>query len=147
MVAWEARSPSEGHDAGAAEQMLERMAEHVLGLSGDGLCIVPMELSPESEGGADDRLAEARSSVHAELLRHRPRFLLIMGPTATRALLGAGVDWESQRGEWRTLQVQDFQVQSISTFHPVDLLRQPQDKRLTFMDLKRLRGALDSADG
>ena len=31
------------------------------------------------------------------------------------------------------------------TFHPAYLLRQPQDKRLTFQDLQELRRAMDAS--
>ena len=65
------------------------------------------------------------------------------GNVACRALFGRQTDVNTIRGKWREVAVDESLIQAMPTFHPIDLLRKPEDKRLSFRDLKALRAALD----
>ncbi|SET31736.1 DNA polymerase [Oceanicella actignis] len=76
---------------------------------------------------------------HIELAR--PRFLLLLGSTPTRALLGRGAGVTRMRGKWARWR----DVPAMATFHPAYLLRRPLMKREAWRDLRALRAALDGA--
>ena len=62
---------------------------------------------------------------------------------AAQALFQTSQGIGRMRGEWRVVDVGARKVPAMCTFHPAYLLRKPEDKRLTFLDLKSLRGRLD----
>lgn len=81
------------------------------------------------------------------VIRHiqlaRPRIVMTMGNTPTKALLGTATGIKRMRGTWHTHQATG--IPQLATFHPAYLLRQPVDKRLAWADLIALRHALDGA--
>ncbi|MEM9371330.1 MAG: uracil-DNA glycosylase [Pseudomonadota bacterium] len=81
------------------------------------------------------------------MLRHielaRPQFLLTVGNTPTKALLGTTTGIKRMRGTWRRHSASGLPL--LPSFHPAYLLRQPAEKRLAWHDLKALRRALDGA--
>ncbi len=78
---------------------------------------------------------------HVELAQ--PDFILALGNTATRALLGATAGIKRLRGRW--VRHEPTGLPLLPSFHPAYLLRQPADKRLAWRDLLSLRAALDGA--
>jgi DNA polymerase len=160
MVIGEAPSGQEDQQgepfAGKAGQMLERMAENVLGLSGDQIHLVNIVnlrsaegREPEGEGDACCLafLAHCQPQLMDQIRMVEPRFLLVLGGMACRALFGDDDGVTRLRGKWKTVPLHAGEIRAMTTFHPSHLLRQPHDKRLTFADLKLLREALDMDHG
>ncbi|MBB1059553.1 UdgX family uracil-DNA binding protein [Marilutibacter spongiae] len=67
-----------------------------------------------------------RPWLQAELERVKPRFVLCLGNTAARALLGAGVSVNADRGVWHASATG---AAVMPTFHPAYLLRLPVAER------------------
>jgi uracil-DNA glycosylase family 4 len=134
---------------GKAGKMLDKMAENVLGLSRDQIyitnvvkCRPPDNRKPEAE-----EMARCRPFLMHQIRIVEPRFLLVLGSVACRALFGPDEGVTRLRGKWKTVSLQAREIRAMPTFHPAYLLRQPQDKRLSFADLKLLREALDMGHG
>ncbi len=71
-----------------------------------------------------------------------PKVILVLGSVALGALLNVrGI--KRNRGRWWVYR----EVPTLTTFHPAYLLRQPQDKRLVFDDLKALKQRYDEVGG
>lgn len=76
---------------------------------------------------------------HVELAG--PEYILALGATAAKALLGTSTGIKRLRGRWVRHQATGLAL--MPSFHPAYLLRQPADKRLAWRDLLSLRAALD----
>ncbi len=66
-----------------------------------------------------------------------------MGGTAMEALFGQTLKISKERGKWKELIVNQKTFQTILTFHPAYLLRQPDQKKYSWADLKMIRNRLD----
>ena len=68
-----------------------------------------------------------------------PKILLIMGSTAMEALIGNNFKISKERGIWKDVIIKGKTYLSIVTFHPAYLLRQPDQKKYSWIDLKEIR--------
>jgi DNA polymerase len=69
----------------------------------------------------------------------QPKIICALGKTAAWALLNTEVPISQLRGKWFKFQG----IQMMPTFHPAYLLRNPQEKRLVWEDMKKIRKVLD----
>ena len=72
-----------------------------------------------------------------------PKILILMGSTAMEALFGQTLKISKERGKWKELIVNQKTYQTILTFHPAYLLRQPEQKKYSWEDLKNIRKKID----
>jgi len=72
-----------------------------------------------------------------------PKILIIMGSTAMEALVGNNTKISKERGEWKEIIIKNKSYLSIITFHPAYLLRQPEQKKFSWSDLKEIRKKID----
>ena len=68
-----------------------------------------------------------------------PKILIIMGGTAMEALIGNNFKISKVRGIWKDVIIKGKTYLSIVTFHPAYLLRQPDQKKYSWIDLKEIR--------
>ena len=68
-----------------------------------------------------------------------PKILVLMGSTAMEALFGSKMKITKERGEWKELIIKNRTYRTIITFHPAYLLRQPEQKKYSWEDLKSIR--------
>ena len=73
----------------------------------------------------------------------KPKILILMGSTAMEALFGQTLKISKERGKWKELIVNQKTYQTILTFHPAYLLRQPDQKKYSWIDLKMIRKRVD----
>ena len=71
-----------------------------------------------------------------------PKILIIMGGTAMEALIGNNFKISKERGMWKDVIIKGKTYLSIVTFHPAYLLRQPDQKKFSWIDLKMIREKL-----
>ena len=80
------------------------------------------------------------------VIRHiqlaKPKLILTMGNTPTKAMLDTTTGIKRMRGNW--VDHQPTGLRLLPTFHPAYLLRQPADKKLAWQDLLSLKAALES---
>ena len=72
-----------------------------------------------------------------------PKILILMGSTAMEALLGQKLKISKERGKWKEIIINQKTFLTILTFHPAYLLRQPDQKKFSWEDLKSLRKKID----
>ena len=74
---------------------------------------------------------------HIELIN--PKVLMLLGSTATFALLKNSEGITKIRGKWVDLNLDNISIPTLPTFHPAFLLRQPAQKKHVWEDLKSLK--------
>ena len=86
-----------------------------------------------------------RYSIHLRdhILIINPKILIIMGSTAMEALVGNNIKISKDRGKWKEIIIKNKTFTSIVTFHPAYLLRQPDQKKYSWSDLKEIRKKID----
>tara|TARA_B100000686_G_scaffold80003_1_gene86308 strand:- start:1136 stop:1840 length:705 start_codon:yes stop_codon:yes gene_type:complete len=74
---------------------------------------------------------------HIEIIN--PKILLLLGSTALNALIGNEVVISKARGKWVNKKIGDANPEVIASFHPAFLMRQPDQKKHAWEDLKMIR--------
>ena len=74
-----------------------------------------------------------------------PKILLLLGSTAMEALLGSKLKITKERGIWRELIIKNKVFKTMVSFHPAYLLRQPDQKKFSWIDLKEIRKEVDNS--
>ena len=72
-----------------------------------------------------------------------PKILVIMGSTAMEALFGTKIKISKQRGDWKELIINNKTYLAMITFHPAYLLRQADQKKYSWVDLKKIKKKVD----
>jgi DNA polymerase len=72
-----------------------------------------------------------------------PQILILMGSTAMEALFGGNKRISKERGQWKEIIIKHKTYKSIITFHPAYLLRQPDQKKFSWEDLKIIHKKID----
>ncbi len=74
---------------------------------------------------------------HIEIIS--PKILILLGSTAMNALIGDDVVISKARGKWVEKEFGNCKTSIIVTFHPAFLMRQPAQKKMSWIDLKMIR--------
>ena len=72
-----------------------------------------------------------------------PKILILMGSTAMESLFGSKIKISKERGSWKEIIVNKKTYLTMITFHPAYLLRQPDQKKYSWLDLKEIRKKID----
>ena len=72
-----------------------------------------------------------------------PKILIIMGNTAMEALVGSNSKISKERGKWKEILLKNKTFLSIITFHPAYLIRQQDQKKYSWSDLKEIKKKID----
>ena len=75
--------------------------------------------------------------THIEIIN--PKILILLGSTALNALVGNEVVISKARGKWIHKKIGKIDTWVIASFHPAFLMRQPEQKKLAWIDLKMIR--------
>jgi len=74
---------------------------------------------------------------HIEIIN--PKILLLLGSTALNTLIGNETVISKARGKWVQKEIGITKPWIISSFHPAFLMRQPEQKKMSWIDLKMIR--------
>ena len=74
---------------------------------------------------------------HIEIIN--PKILVLLGSTALNTLIGGEVVISKARGQWIQKEIGSAKPWIIASFHPAFLMRQPEQKKLAWIDLKMIR--------
>ncbi len=90
----------------------------------------------------------AEINRYSEFLREHisiinPKILILMGSTAMEALFGSKIKISKERGSWKDLIINNKTYLTMITFHPAYLLRQADQKKYSWADLKEIRKKID----
>ncbi len=72
-----------------------------------------------------------------------PKILILMGSTAMESLFGSKIKISKERGVWKDLIIHNKTYLTMITFHPAYLLRQAEQKKYSWADLKQIRKKID----
>ena len=72
-----------------------------------------------------------------------PKILVLMGSTAMESLFGSKIKISKERGNWKEVIINNKTYLTIITFHPAYLLRQPDQKKYSWSDLKEIKIKID----
>jgi len=75
--------------------------------------------------------------THIEIIN--PKILILLGSTALTALVGNIEVISKARGKWLNQEIGKAKPWIIASFHPAFLMRQPDQKKLAWIDLKMIR--------
>ena len=67
-----------------------------------------------------------------------------MGSTAMEALFGSKIKISKERGIWKEIIINNKTYLVMITFHPAYLLRQADQKKYSWADLKEIRKKIDA---
>ena len=90
----------------------------------------------------------AEINRYSEFLREHisiidPKILILMGSTAMEALFGSKIKISKERGVWKEVIINNKTYLVMITFHPAYLLRQADQKKYSWADLKEIRKKID----
>ena len=97
----------------------------------------------------DNRKPEpAEINRYSEFLREHisiidPKILILMGSTAMEALFGSKIKISKERGVWKEIIINNKSYLVMITFHPAYLLRQADQKKYSWADLKEIKKKID----
>ncbi len=74
---------------------------------------------------------------HIEIVM--PKILLLLGSTALNAIIGNEIVISKARGKWIHKKIGNIETNVIASFHPAFLMRQPDQKKYAWEDLKMIR--------
>ena len=74
---------------------------------------------------------------HIEIIN--PKILILMGSTALNTIVGTEEVISKARGKWIKKEIGIVKPWVIASFHPAFLMRQPEQKKLAWIDLKMVR--------
>ena len=85
---------------------------------------------------------------YSEFLRQHisiidPKILILMGSTAMESLFGSKIKISKERGVWKEVIINNKTYLTMITFHPAYLLRQADQKKYSWADLKEIRKKID----
>ena len=74
---------------------------------------------------------------HIEIID--PKILILLGSTALNTIIGNKVVISKARGKWVNKEIGKSKPWVIASFHPAFLMRQPDQKKFAWIDLKMIR--------
>jgi len=74
---------------------------------------------------------------HIEIIN--PKIILLLGSTALNTLIGDDEVISKARGKWTQKEIGKIKPWILPSFHPAFLMRQPEQKKLAWVDLKMIR--------
>lgn len=125
---------------GRAGQLLDKML-NAINLSRDNVYItnVVNYRPPENRKPTDEEVKRYLPFLKKHIEIIRPKIILLLGSTAMNAILSNTDVISKMRGKWYEIEINDLKLYSIVSFHPAYLLRQPDQKKLSWIDLKMIR--------
>ncbi len=103
---------------------------------------------PANRPPSTQEIAACLPFIERHIYLKRPKFLLLLGGIATKAILNDHAGIMRLRGKWQTYKPPMAEesypsIRALPTFHPAFLLRSPGQKVHAWEDLKMLRTAMD----
>ncbi len=137
---------------GKAGELLEKMINAMsLTRAEVYICNVVKCRPPENRNPEPDEIIACRPFLHAQIRAIRPKVVVALGKFAAQVLLDSSEPVSRLRGRWFEYvpsQLAELDsaavapVRLMPTFHPAYLLRNPDDKKLCWADLKLVMGEL-----
>jgi uracil-DNA glycosylase len=125
---------------GRAGKLLDKMLESIqLNRSNVYISNVVNYRPPENRKPTDLEIKRYLPYLKSHIEIINPKILLLLGSTALNTLIGDEEVISKARGKWSQLEIGNAKPWVISSFHPAFLMRQPEQKKFAWLDLKMIR--------
>jgi len=94
---------------------------------------------PENRKPTEDEIRRYLPYLKTHIEIINPKILMLLGSTALNALIGNEEVISKARGKWIEKKIGNIKVWIIASFHPAFLMRQPEQKKMAWIDLKMIR--------
>jgi uracil-DNA glycosylase family 4 len=94
---------------------------------------------PENRNPTEEEIARYLPYLtkHIEIIN--PTILILLGSAALKAVIGSDEVISEIRGKWMDKKIGKCNTSVIASFHPAFLMRQPGQKKMSWIDLKMIR--------
>ena len=125
---------------GRAGQLLDKMLGSI-NLSRENVYITNVVnfRPPENRKPTDVEIAKYFPFLikHIEIIN--PKILILLGSTALNTIIDSKIVISKMRGKWMEKKIGRCKTSVIISFHPAFLMRQPEQKKMAWIDLKMIR--------
>ena len=130
---------------GRAGQLLDKMLE-AINLDRDNVYITNVVnfRPPDNRRPTDTEIKRYLPFLKKHIEIIKPKIILLLGSTAMNAILKNEDVISKIRGKWFDIKINGVRLNTIVSFHPAYLLRQPDQKRFSWQDLKMIRDKVKS---
>ena len=94
---------------------------------------------PENRKPTESEIERYLPFLIKHILIIKPKIIMLLGSTALSALIGENEVISKARGKWHDKVFEDTRISIMPSFHPAFLMRQPEQKKLAWIDLKMIR--------
>ncbi len=101
---------------------------------------------PDNRKPESDEITKYSNFLKNHISIIDPKILILMGSTAMESLLGSKIKISKERGNWKEVIINNKTYLAMITFHPAYLLRQADQKKYSWEDLKKIRKKIDELD-
>jgi uracil-DNA glycosylase family 4 len=94
---------------------------------------------PENRNPTDEEIARYLPYLVTHIETIDPKIIILLGSSALKAITGNDQAISDVRGKWINIKIGKCNTSVIASFHPAFLMRQPDQKKLSWIDLKMIR--------
>ena len=94
---------------------------------------------PENRKPSDEEIQRYLPYLISHIEIINPKIILLLGSTALNTLIGNEEVISKARGKWIQKEIGSIKPWLIASFHPAFLMRQPEQKKFSWIDLKMIR--------
>ena len=125
---------------GRAGQLLDKML-NAINLSRESVYITNVVnfRPPENRKPTEEEIKRYLPFLKQHIKLISPKIVLLLGSTAMNAILKNNEVISKIRGKWFEQEIDNFKFKVIVSFHPAYLLRQPEQKKFSWIDLKMIK--------
>ena len=125
---------------GRAGKLLDKMLESIqLNRSKVYITNVVNYRPPENRKPTEIEIGRYLPYLQSHIEIINPKILLLLGSTALNTLIGNEIVISKARGKWIQKKIGRAEPWIIASFHPAFLMRQPEQKKLAWIDLKMIK--------
>ena len=125
---------------GRAGKLLDKMLESIkLNRKNVYISNVVNFRPPENRRPTDEEISRYLPFLEKHIEIINPKILLLLGSTALNAIIGNKLVISKARGKWINKKIGNIELEVIASFHPAFLMRQPDQKKHAWEDLKMIR--------
>jgi len=125
---------------GRAGKLLDKMLEAIqLNRTKAYISNVVNYRPPANRRPTEEEIARYLPCLRSHIEIINPKILILLGSTALNAIIGNKEVISRARGKWLQREIGTVKPWIIASFHPAFLMRQPEQKKLAWIDLKMIR--------
>tara|TARA_Y100000590_G_scaffold457696_1_gene610853 strand:+ start:812 stop:1513 length:702 start_codon:yes stop_codon:yes gene_type:complete len=99
---------------------------------------------PENRRPTEEEIARYLPYLKTHIEIINPKILILLGSTALNTIIGNEEVISRARGKWIQKEIGKIKPWIIASFHPAFLMRQPEQKKMAWIDLKMVRDKIKS---